>query len=201
MAYIPHTLSGRYVSLEPLSQTHQKGLIDALYDGNLWEESATLVPSPELVATYISLANKACQAGSEIPFAILEKGSHTVIGSTKLQKFADCGHTLEIGSTFIRKSFQKSPVNRESKLILLSYAFESLNIDTVRLVTTAQNSRSLHAISALGATCEDHFLEKSHMPSWENQELFSFIIPRTEWQQVKEKLSQNLYNEDGFRDF
>lgn len=69
----PLTLTGRYVTLEPvtmepLSGEHHDGLVDAARDGELWRLRSTSAPSPEEMAGEIERRLALQEQGSMLPF-------------------------------------------------------------------------------------------------------------------------------------
>ncbi|REN06489.1 N-acetyltransferase, partial [Mycobacterium tuberculosis] len=78
------------------------------------------------VDAYIGSALAGREAGTVMPFATVIRETGKVIGSTRFWKIDRINRKLEIGSTWISASWQKTFVNTEAKLLMLRYAFEEL---------------------------------------------------------------------------
>lgn len=145
------TLEGEYVRLEPLSLSHKDELCDAICDGELWKLWVTLVPHPDNIDGFFDFANSSYETGFGLTFATIDKHTGKVVGSTRFMR-TELGHKrTEIGFTFLAKSAQKTPINTEAKLLMLTYAFEVLGLNRVELVTDVLNENSRQAILRLGA--------------------------------------------------
>ena len=81
----PH-LRGRLVSLQPLQIKHEADLLDAASDGELWNMTVSIIPGPETVAAYIESAIAGRDAGTVMPFVIVQTGTGRILGSTRFWK-------------------------------------------------------------------------------------------------------------------
>lgn len=147
----PITLQGEHVSLEPMELAHAGPLGEAVRDGELWRLWVTTVPSPENVEAYVVNALKRKEKEGGMPFVVRHKALGTIIGATCYLNVDATNQRLEIGGTWYAKSFQKTAVNTESKLLLLTHAFEHLETIAVEFRTHWHNRTSRAAIARLGA--------------------------------------------------
>jgi RimJ/RimL family protein N-acetyltransferase len=158
-------LEGRFVRLEPLTLDHVPGLVDAT-SGNRESFVYTLVPSGETEArAFVASALADQGAGTAVPFATIDRSTNRVVGSTRFcyiefwdwpagsphQRGAELPDAVEIGYTFLASEAQRTGINTEAKLLMLTHAFEVWRVHRVRLVTDARNQRSRRAIERLGA--------------------------------------------------
>ena len=187
----PFTLHGHYIDLELLCKNHNQGLCSVVSEKALWQNSQTFIPTPELVPTYIKLSMDATLNGQELPFAIISKSTHNVVGSIKLQQLKS--HSAEIGSTFIALDHQKTAVNSEAKLILMEHAFESLRLEHIDFIIHKENQNSQKAIERLGITHKTSLNRRSNMPQWESYDYFSYIVTLKEWSSIKKNLQNKLF--------
>jgi RimJ/RimL family protein N-acetyltransferase len=127
MTLNPVTLSGQYVELVPLDHAHRDGLIEAVQDGNLFELWYTGVPRPETMEAEIERRLGLQGQGSMLPFTIIDKATGRIVGMTTYMNIDLKGPRVEIGSTWYAKSAQRTPLNTEAKLMLLTHAFETLD--------------------------------------------------------------------------
>ena len=147
------SLEGTNVKLEPIQKKHKNSLIEVVKDGNLWELFVTLVPKPEDIEKFIDDALLSQENGDGLTFVTINKDNNKIVGSTRFMKANLAYKKIEIGYTFIAKSYQKTLVNTEAKLLMLAYAFEKLNLNRVELLTDFLNQNS--------RDCERTFLSKS----------------------------------------
>src|SRR5689334_23823001 len=110
----PVTLEDRAVRLEPLTPQHASALAKAAADGELWNLPYTSVPGPSSVSSYIEKALAGQATGDELPFVIRLRQSGDVVGSTRYLHIVEEHKRLEIGSTWLAKSWQRTVVNPAS---------------------------------------------------------------------------------------
>src|SRR5690554_1741312 len=122
--FTPTHLIGQHVELLPLSMEHHDGLIAAVNDGKLWELWYTSIPSPERMAAEIERRLGLQAAGAMLPFTVVDRASGRIAGMTTYMNVDTVGPRVEIGSTWYRQSAQRTPLNTEAKLLLLTEAFE-----------------------------------------------------------------------------
>ncbi|MGO4749493.1 GNAT family N-acetyltransferase [Streptomyces sp. 2MCAF27] len=109
-------LTGTHVRLEPLEHRHHDGLCEAIRDGKLWDLAVTIVPHPGDVRAFINDAHTAQAAGTQLAYATLDLATGKIAGSTRLLAINEPCRRLEIGFTFLGRSWQRTAVNTEAKL-------------------------------------------------------------------------------------
>ncbi len=185
-SYYP--LSGEVITLVPLAIEHENDLVSAANDGELFKLWYTSVPDRETIKDYLDTALTQLSAGSALPYAVVENAGGKVIGTTRLCN-ADIKHRrIEIGYTWYGKSYQRSAVNTEAKLLLLSHAFEQLKVIAVEFRTHWHNLASRAAIARLGAK-QDGVLRNHRLHAdgvYRDTVVFSII--ESEWPVVKQSL-------------
>ncbi len=185
-------LESESIKLIPLTQEHSDDLVKAASDGKLWELWFTSVPNSETIDEYISFALNAQKQGTAVPFSIIDKVSNKIIGSTRFCHSDNTNHRVEIGYTWYAESYQRSSVNTECKLLLLSHAFESMNAIAVEFRTHWHNQTSRTAILRLGAK-QDGVLRNHHkMANGSYRDTVVFSIINSEWPAVKKNLEYKL---------
>src|SRR5262245_56053384 len=150
----PIVLEGRYVRLEPLTRGHASALAAAATSGSTDSFGFTWVPTTEpAAASYIEEALKLQAAGKALPFATIDAKTGRVVGSTRylnvefwnwpagnpFQRGEDVPDVVEIGATWLAPSAQRTPINTEAKLVMLTQAFEVWRVHRVSLMTDARN--------------------------------------------------------------
>lgn len=188
----PITLEGEHVRLEPLSRSHHAGLCRAIEDGELWTLHVTLVPHPRDVPQFIEQALAAQARGEELAFATIDRASGAVAGSTRFMKANLANKRVEIGFTFLAGSFQRTSINTEAKLLMLTHAFERLGLNRVEFLTDLLNTRSRAAIARLGASQEGVLRQHMVMRDGRVRDSVIFSITASEWPELKLRLACRL---------
>jgi RimJ/RimL family protein N-acetyltransferase len=192
MEISPTTLEGKHVRLEPLSLAHEKSLIAAAADGELWNSTVTIVPTEETMAAYIETALKAQSQGHELPFVIIRKSSGQVVGTTRFYEIQTNDRRVAIGYTWLAAGAQRTAVNTEAKLLLLAHAFERWGCIRVELITDVLNQQSRAAILRLGAKQEGVLRSHMIMPDGRRRDSACFSIIESYRPEVKATLEARL---------
>jgi RimJ/RimL family protein N-acetyltransferase len=185
-------LEGNRIILRPLQYADAEALVRADEDGELWNLSVTVVPSSTTVDSYLKRALDGRDAGSVLPFVIVLKDTGNVIGSTRFWKVDRLNRKLEIGSSWISASWQKTFVNTEAKYLMLRHAFETLDCVRVQFTTDENNQASRNAILRLGAQQEGIVRHERIMPDGRKRNSVRFSIIDDEWPQVRQNLEKQL---------
>ncbi|MBT3700199.1 MAG: GNAT family N-acetyltransferase [Alphaproteobacteria bacterium] len=186
------SVEGNYVSVVPLSLDHQAALEDAAADGDLHRLWYTTVPEPEAVGGEIERRLGLRETGSMLPFAVIEKSSGLAVGMTTYMNIDAANRRLEIGSTWYRKSVQRSGINTECKLLLLRHAFEELDCIAVEFRTHFINQQSRAAIERLGAKLDGILRSHMIMPNGTIRDTAVYSIIASEWPTVEANLNWQM---------
>lgn len=187
------TLEGQHVRLEPLSQAHEDALIAAASDGELWKSTVTIVPSsPATMIDYIQAALDGQATGKELPFVITRKSPNQVVGTTRFYEIRPRDRAVAIGYTWLAKSAQRTVINTESKLLMLTHAFDHWQCNRVELITDVLNQQSRAAILRIGAKEEGVLRKHLILPSGRIRDSVIFSIIAEEWPEVKLGLAEKL---------
>jgi RimJ/RimL family protein N-acetyltransferase len=131
--------------------------------------------------------------GTSIPFVIqINEPKRVIIGSTRFWKIDWQNRNLEIGWTWLAKSWQRTFVNTEAKLLMLGFAFERLNCIRVQFTTDEINEISCAAILRLGAKQEGILRQDFIMPDGRKRDSVQFSIIDEEWPEVRRGLEEKL---------
>ena len=186
-------LIGPRVQLRPMLASDGEELVQAAADGDLWNLPYTTVPSAETVDSYIRVALEGRADGTAIPFVIqILEPKRIVIGSTRFWNINWQHRNLEIGWTWLSKSWQRTFVNTEAKFLMLSFAFERLNCVRVQFTTDEINKTSCAAILRLGAQQEGILRHDFIMPDGRKRDSVLFSIIDEEWPEVRRGLEEKL---------
>jgi RimJ/RimL family protein N-acetyltransferase len=157
----------------------------------LWELWFTSVPNQKTIDDYIAHALIEKDKGTALPFAVLDKKTNKIIGSTRFCNADLVNKRLEIGYTWYSKSYQRSSINTECKKLLLSHAFETLNAIAVEFRTHWHNQESREAIARLGAK-QDGVLRNHQKINGVYRDTVVFSILDSEWASVQINLAYKL---------
>src|SRR5262249_21316059 len=132
------------------------------------------------------------ERGDGLAFATIEIRSNRVAGSTRFMKANLPNKRVEIGYTFLGRSWQKTQINTEAKYLMLEYAFEKLGMNRVELITDYLNTNSRRAILRLGAKEEGIMRSHMVMPDGRIRDSVLYSIIKAEWPGVKQLLLTKL---------
>ncbi|GLR69356.1 GNAT family N-acetyltransferase [Agaribacter marinus] len=186
-------LEDDYVALSPMEQRH----VDALHEAGKYSEiwrwtTSQYCYTHDSTSAWVSECIEKRMNKSQYPFVIYDKVSKAIVGSSSYLNISAKHKVIEIGYTFLTPSAQKSFVNRRCKFLLLSYAFDVLNVNRVAFQTSEKNTCSRKAILGLGAVFEGI---NRHCRVLENGDLRSsavYSVISDEWDDVKQNLKSKL---------
>ncbi len=192
MSHSVPTLSGQRIVLRPLLASDADALVEAAADGELWSLPFTVVPSAATVQAYIARALDGQRQGHVMPFVTTLRDTGQVIGSSRFWKIDRDNRKLEIGHTWLARSWQRSFANTEAKLLMLREAFDSMGCIRVQLQTDERNAASRAAILRLGAQQEGILRQERIMPDGHKRNSVRFSLIEDEWPEVKRRLQARL---------
>ncbi|MBC7995864.1 MAG: GNAT family N-acetyltransferase [Rhizobacter sp.] len=192
-AVAPVTLERDLLRLEPLTHAHLDGLLAAAADGQLWKLRVTSVPEPQDTEAYIATALKQFDQGNRLAFAVIDKASGRVLGSSSYHDIVPAVERLEIGYTWYAESVQRSHVNTTAKLMLMTHAFETLGAKLVGWRTDNFNFTSQRAIERLGAKRDGVLRHHALRRDGTVRDTVMYSLTVGEWPEVKAQLLYQLH--------
>jgi len=200
--YFPLTLEGRHVRLEPLTAAHAEALVAAASQSRATYQF-TGVPSDLASAhTYIDRALTEAGLGNGCPFATVDRRDGRVVGSTRFA-FAErwvwpgaatstAWDAVEIGFTWLAQSAQRTAINTEAKLLMLTHAFEVWQVKRVNLKTDERNARSRANIERIGGKLDG--ILRAHMPAFDGglRSTAIYSLLQSEWPDNRVRLAGKL---------
>ena len=197
MAWLePVSLAGKHVRLEPLSHDHRAGLADAVKDGELWRLWYTAIPSPDGMTKEIDRRLSLQTTGSMLPFTVFDAAG-AIAGMTTYMNVDAANRRVEIGSTWYAQRVQRTGLNTECKLLLLTHAFERLDCIAVEFRTHFFNRRSRQGIERLGAKLDGILRNHQIGHNGTLRDTVVYSIIAGEWPTVKLHLSSSLERHAG----
>jgi N-acetyltransferase len=203
VAILDPELTGHHVRLEPLQPRHLHGLVAASAgDPELYRMSKVPVGADE-VTRFIETATAARDAGRAAPFAVVRLADEAIVGSTRLFDLEwwawpdghprhghDGPDTCEIGYTWLTRSAIRTGANTEMKQLMLTFAFETWDVQSVCFHTDARNERSRRALGRIGARYEG--ILRAHRLAADDQPRDSarFSVTAADWPVVRAHLDE-----------
>ncbi len=188
----PIVLENSRVRLRPLETADFEALKAVAFDAELWRFTLTRADDAVSLAAYLAQAVEARGQGLRYPFAIIDRKTGQLAGSTSYYNVAEADQRLSIGYTWVGTAFQRSGLNRACKHLLFSYAFGLLGCERVELETDSRNQKSRTAMARMGATEEGTL--RSHRPTQggirRDTVIFSVIKP--EWAGLRQSVFQEF---------
>ena len=201
------TLEGRHVRLESLSLDHIPGLVQAASQSRD-TYGFTYVPADAgAMGIYVETALAGRDAGTMLPFATIDRATERVAGSTRFhhaefwnwpagsphQRGEQLPDVLHIGTTWLAADAQRTGINTEAKLLMLTHAFESWLVHRVRIQADSRNERSCRAIMRLGAHLDGVIRADRVALDGAIRDSATYSFLDSEWPEVKAQLTARLH--------
>jgi len=188
----PVTLEGEIVRLEPMRVDHLPALCKVGLDQSLWQWTNNVVKEQKDLENYVRTALAEQALGSAVPFVTVERASGTVVGSTRFGNIDTTHRKAEIGWTWLNPQWQRTAINTEAKLLMLTHAFEVWKCIRVELKTDANNDKSRVAIERIGGVEEGTLRNHMITETGRFRDSVFFSIIETEWESVRANLTSKL---------
>lgn len=193
---VPIALSGTHARLAPLTPGHRDGLIEAVKDGELWRLWYTAIPAPEVMEKEIARRLGLQAAGTMLPFTVFDSDGR-IAGMTTYMNIYAANRRVEIGSTWYARRVQRTALNTECKLMLLTHAFEKLDCIAVEFRTHFFNRASRRGIERLGAKLDGILRSHQIGANGALRDTVVYSIIASEWPAVKQHLTYSLTRAPG----
>lgn len=214
MLLVP-TLIGKSMALEPLTIDHVPALVEAASQDRSTFGFTAVPDGIEEMLNYVQNLLGSHKVGQDVPFVQRRVNADgtlgEVVGCTRFMNICfPLGRTvngvlvpdeIEIGGTWLAKSAQRTSINTEAKLMLMTHAFDTWEVQRVAICTDERNEQSRRAIERIGGIFEG--VLRSDRPSWvasekgklRNTAVYSVVS--AEWPEVKSRLT-SIVRESSF---
>lgn len=193
MTIEPVTLTGKIVTLLPLSEEHIPSLANVGLEPKIWHYMRYgKVETVEQLTEWVRGILEQQAHGTDLPFTVIYQASGEAVGCTRYLNIELQDHSLEIGGTWYGLDYQGTLVNTECKYLLIRHAFEVLGCVRVWLKTDLRNLRSQRAIEKLGAVKEGVLRNHMLLPNGHIRDSVIYSLIPEEWPDVKKKLEARL---------
>jgi RimJ/RimL family protein N-acetyltransferase len=188
----PVVLEEKFVRLEPMRIDHLPALCKAGLHDELWRWTTANIKDESDMERYVRTALADQAAGVALPFVTIERKGSAVVGSTRFGNIDTVNRKAEIGWTWITPEWQRTAVNSEAKLLMLTHAFEVWNCIRVELKTDSNNEKSRAAIARIGGVEEGTLRNHMITGTGRYRDSVYFSIIDCEWESVKANLISKL---------
>lgn len=182
-------LENQRVRLELLKPEHAKLLAAVASEPKLVQYSPSDIESDGALAAYIDKAIQGFDKETTIAFAIYDKQEGKYAGSSRYMNIDQKNKVLEIGSTWIGKSFQGTGLNKHMKLLMLNHAFEEMGYEKVEFRIDERNMRSRKAVEKLGAILEGTLRRNVYLLDGYKRNTCCYGVLKNEWLINRQKIS------------
>ena len=174
-------LENRRVRLRPLETADFEPLKAVAFDPEIWRYTLTRADDAVSLAAYLAAAVHARQDGQRYAFAIVDRATGRLAGSTSYYNVFPDDQRLSIGYTWVGTAFQRTGLNRAAKHLLLCHAFGALQCERVELETDSRNLQSQQAMRHMGAIEEGTLRRHRLTQDSVRRDTVIFSIIRPEW--------------------
>jgi len=188
----PVVLEREFVRLEPMRVDHLPALTKVGLEPSLWKWTIADIKTDADMERYVRAALADQMLGKALPFVTINQKSGQIVGSTRFGNIDTVNRRAEIGWTWINPEWQRTAINTEAKLLMLTHAFEEWKCIRVELKTDANNEKSRNAITRIGATEEGTLRNHMICESGRFRDSVYFSIIESEWESVKADLASKL---------
>jgi N-acetyltransferase len=187
-------LENERVLLRPLQREDSGHLLSfSEQEPEIWTYSATSPTGKTGMPGYIEHAISQMTLQKEYPFIVFDKQKGLYAGSTRFYDIQTGYETTQLGYTWYGKKFQRTGLNRNCKLLMLTYAFEEWVVERVEFRADANNQRSITAMKNIGCIAEG--ILRNNMPTEAGGRRDSIVLSilKNEWyDSVKRNLQEKI---------
>lgn len=186
------------VLLRPLEISDFKNLLEfSLNEPEIWTYSFIHAAGEDSLKRYIELALEGRKNKTQYPFIVYDKIKKRYAGCTRFHMIDLPNESLHIGYTWYGKDFQGTGLNKNCKLLLLSFAFEKMGIVRVEFRADNKNQKSIAAMKSIGCTVEGVLRKESLSPSGYRRDSMILSILKEEWEEsIKQELINKINNKN-----
>jgi len=188
----PITLTGRFVRLEPLSETHVEALVEVAANKGIFRYFPMQIDTADEVRAYLGHCLAGLKFGDTITFATISLAEDRPVGTTTFLAIDRANRRLEIGGTWLAPDWQRTACNTEAKYLQMRHAFEDLGAVRVEFKTDSLNERSRAALTRIGAVEEGTMRNHIIVPGPRHRHSVYFSVIDSEWPSVKARLEEML---------
>lgn len=176
------------VELRRVRLTDRASFERIAFEPEIWQYFVARISTVDELDEFLETAVADTLRGARIVFAVTERASGRVVGSTAYGNLAESERRLEIGWSWLAAEARRTGVNRATKLALLDHAFGELGCERVEFKTDVLNTPARTALAKVGAQEEGVLRSFNYMPGGRRRDVIYYSILRNEWPAVRERL-------------
>jgi RimJ/RimL family protein N-acetyltransferase len=188
-------LTGDHVTLSPMTRADHEGIL-AAFETGLEGAFHTTVPNAETIHAWYDRIARDQAAGRSMPFTVRDAAGE-IAGVTRFLRMAPAHRRLEIGGTVYATRVQRTGLNTEAKMLLLTHAFEVLGCFCVQIRTDFLNRQSRAAIERLGARMDGVIRGHLILNDGHYRDSVLYSILEHEWPGVKRNIAALMARYEG----
>ncbi|WP_230209997.1 GNAT family N-acetyltransferase, partial [Solemya velum gill symbiont] len=181
----PITLHGKISVLQPMESCHHDVLFSAIRNPEMQRYLLLPLDEERTYTEWFDNALSEMNQGESLAFVIRDIGEGNIVGCTRLMNYNTIHSSVEIGWTMIALECWRKGYSRESKLLLLSHAFEQLQIMRVQITTDINNSANMQLLESLGAHLDGILRKERRLPNGTFRDSAYFSVLAEEWPSIK----------------
>jgi N-acetyltransferase len=189
-----YILENDIVLLRPLAKTDYEFLLPfAINEPDTWKYSLVSASGADGMKNYIDTAIAQRENGIEYAFIVFDKRTGAYAGSTRFYDIQLYNQSMQLGYTWYGSKFQGTGLNKNCKLLMLTFAFDTLGLERIEFRAANENERSKAAMRNIG--CVEEGVLRSHMATYTGIRRNSIILSilKDEWYSgVKERLEKKI---------
>jgi RimJ/RimL family protein N-acetyltransferase len=180
-------LTNSRVELRRVRITDREAFERISFDESIWTYFVSRISSQDDLDQFIETAVRDTLTGTRIVFAIIDRETGQVMGSSAYGNLNEADRRLEIGWSWVAPQARRTGVNRGAKLALLDYAFDQLGCERVEFKTDVLNTGARDGLKGIGATEEGVLRSFNYMPGGRRRDVVYYSILRNEWPSVRQE--------------
>ncbi len=189
-----YILENDIVLLRPLVESDYENLLAfAINEPDTWKYSLVSASGADGMRKYIDTALEQRAKGLEYAFIVFDKRTNQYAGSTRFYDIQLQNQMMQLGYTWYGTKFQGTGLNKNCKLLLLQFAFDTLGMERIEFRASNENDRSKAAMRSIG--CVEEGVLRSHAATYTGTRRSSIVLSilKNEWNEgVKERLVKKV---------
>lgn len=180
------TLENERVRLRRIRITDRAALEQIVYEPAIWQHFVAQISTSDDLDRFVEQAVQDTLNGTRIVFAIIDRNTDRIVGSSAYGNLSEAERRIEIGWSWLCEQARRTGINREAKCALLHHAFEALECERVEFKTDVLNTAARSGLAAIGASEEGVLRSFNYMPGGRRRDVIYYSILRNEWPTVRQ---------------
>jgi len=180
-------LENSNILLRPMDLKDAQDFYKVTSEKSLWIYFTSDLSVKSQLMEWVKTALKAREKEERLPFTIINKPTHEIIGSSSFGNISYRDSRIEIGWTWLAKEYQAKGFNQQVKYLMLKYGFETLNMQRIEFKTDVLNTAARKALTKIGCTEEGVLRSHTLMINNRRRDTIYYSILKSEWPGVKQK--------------